>query len=148
MNLILTLFTLNLQKMCEEDILMIQKLAECSREQAEDLLKKAGNVFEALCIYIQAPLQRKERSEQQKFFDDVRQSLAEIEKKSQLGLSGGQSAPSEQVEQKIHLEEKVQQKSCSQVCLPPSPELKAEKQATVYPSQSECSFDLQSSDHK
>lgn len=125
--------------MSEEDVLKLMNLGCCSRETAVSLLERTHNVFEALCLHLEAPLKEKQRSEEQKFFDEIRKNLAEVERKSVANLTGGRSEPSELNESKTHLEEKVPQKSYFPVCLPPSPESEAETPAIVCPSQSECS---------
>ena len=134
--------------MSELDILKLMNLACCSRETAVSLLERTHNVFEALCLHMEAPLKDKPRTEQQKFFDDARKNLAEIERKSVSKLSGGRSEPLEPDDSKTHLEEMARRKSYSQVCLPPSPESEAEIQAIVCPSLSECSSDLELNTHK
>jgi len=107
--------------MSDEEYIM--NMTCCSKEEAIALLEKAGNVFDAVCLFYDAPKPVKKLDKTQSFFTKLREDLAEHEKKCVAALTGTHLPGSvEQVETKTHPEEKVLQNNCSQVCLPPSPE--------------------------
>ena len=100
------------------DVEKIMELACCSREDAERAFTKMGNVLEAVCLLMEAPLPKKERSEQQKFFDDTRNTLAELEKRNAEVLSANRFSGSVPDETQTHLEETSLQNDCSPKCQP------------------------------
>lgn len=107
--------------MSDEEYIM--NMTCCSKEEATALLEKAGNIFDAVCLFYDAPKVEKKLDETQAFFKKLREDLAEHEKKCVEVLnSRHQHGSVEQVETKNHHEEKALQNNYSQVCLPPSPE--------------------------
>jgi len=111
----------------------IMEIAFCSREEAEAALKKAGNVLEALCLLMEAPAPKKERTAQQKFFDDTRNVLAEMEKKNAEILSANRLSGSAPDETQTPREETSPQNNCSPECQPPAQESTEQKQETDGP---------------
>ena len=116
-----------------DDIKVIMDMTFCSLEEAEKALKKTANVFEAICLVMEAFPPKKEKSEHQKFFDGIRETLSVMEIKNAKILSGDRREPLELNEKKTHHEEKVQQNNCSQEYQPVSQELKEQKQEIDYP---------------
>lgn len=105
----------------------------CSREEAEAALKKAGNVLEALCLLMEAPAPKKERTLRQKFFDDARNALAEIDKKTVDALIASRPSGSAPDETQTPREETSPQNNCSPECQPRAQELVEQKQETDGP---------------
>ena len=130
----------------EADIEMIVSLVECSREDAIAALKTHKTVFESVSALMVVPASkdaplRRGRDKVQQEFDNLRKKMEEITQSIEDGLQKKNSTCEDQpefeesVEMPCLPEEKVQQKSCSLECHPPSPELKAETQETAYQSQ-------------
>jgi hypothetical protein len=115
------------------DIEKIMEMAFCSREDAESALKKMGNVFEAVCLLMEAPAPKKERSEQQKFFDDTRQALAELEKNNAEVLNANRLSGLAPDETQTLPEETSLQNNCSPECQPRAQESEEQKQETDGP---------------
>jgi hypothetical protein len=111
----------------------IMEIALCSREDAENALKKTGNDLEAVCLLMEAPKPKKERTTQQKFFDDIRESLADMEKKNVDFLNANRLAGLEQGEKQTLPEETSQQNNCSPECQPRAQESTEQKQETDGP---------------
>lgn len=115
------------------DVEKIMEMTFCSREDAEDAFKKMGNVLEAVCLLMEAPPPKKERTPIQKFFDDTRESLAEMEVKNAEVLNANRFSDLAPDEKQILPEETSQQNDCSQKCQLPVQESKVEKQETDGP---------------
>jgi len=115
------------------DVEKIMELALCSREDAESAFTKMGNVLEAVCLLMEAPLPKKVKTPLQKFFDDTRDSLAELEKRNAEVLNANRLAGSAPDEKQTHHEETSLQNNCSQECQPDVQESKAEKPETDGP---------------
>jgi len=98
------------------DIEKIMDMTFCSREDAEAALKKMGNALEAICFLMEAPLAEKERTSKQKFFDDIRKNLAEMEIRNAEVLSASRYVAVERDEKQIPPEETSQQNNCSPEC--------------------------------
>jgi hypothetical protein len=111
----------------------IMEMTFCSREEAEAALKKAGNVLEAVCLLMEAPPPKKERTVQQKFFDDTRNALAEIEKKCTDVLIASRPSGLAPDEKQTPHEETSLQSNCSQECQPRAQESVEQKQETDGP---------------
>jgi len=136
---------------------MIVDLAGCSEEDAKRVYDEVGDVTEAVDRlipksvhsaekYINKIKPKPEISEEQKWCRYVRGVLKEMDDKRSTSVS--QREPEERSEHCTLREETAQQSSCFQECHLPSLESGAQIQETAYPSQSECSSDLQSSDQK
>ena len=115
------------------DIEKIMDIALCSREDAECALKKTGNALEAVCLLMEAPAPKKERTLKQKFFDNVRESLADMEKKNVDFLNANRLAGLEQGEKQNPPEETSQQNNCSPECQPRAQESTEKKPETDGP---------------
>jgi len=115
------------------DIEKIMEMTFCSREDAETALKKMGNALEAICFLMEAPLKKKERSQQQQFFDEMRRNLAGIEERSIQSISADQLFGSAPDETQTHPEETSLQNNCSPEYQPGVQVSEAEKQETGGP---------------
>ena len=104
------------------DIEKIMEMTFCSREDAESALKKMRNVFEAISLLMDAPPPIKQRTETQKFFDGIRESLAELEKKNAEVLSANRLSGSAPDATQTPHEETSPQNNCSPECQPPAQE--------------------------
>lgn len=135
-----------------EDIVM--DLANCSREDAIAALKIHTNVVDAVDSLMQIELKHggllhKERTQEQKFFDKVRDITTEITRSIEDGLRptcAGQPASEGLTATPSLHEEMVQQNSCSREYHPPSPVSEVQIPEIAYPSQLKCSSDSPSSD--
>ena len=135
--------------MDEQKVQKVMDMASCSEDDAKKCLEKTnGDVFEAICLSMNAIEVEKTLDETQKFFKETRKSLAEVERlcKKRLAISD-QSELSELDEKKNHREEKVQQNNCSNECHPLTLEQEVEIPAIVCPLLSECSCDSQLNNH-
>jgi hypothetical protein len=115
------------------DIEKIMEMTFCSREDAETALKKMGNALEAICFLMEVPLKTKERTQEQKLFDEMRRNLAGIEERSIQSISADQLFGSAQDETQTHPEETSLQNDCSHKCQPDVQASEAEKQETGGP---------------
>ena len=135
--------------MDEQKVQKVMDMASCSEEDAKKCLEKTnGDVFEAICLSMNAIEVEKTLDETQKFFKETRKSLAEVERlcKKRLAISD-QSELLELDEKKNRREEKVQQNNCLNECHPLTLEQEVEIPAIACPSLSECSYDSQSNNH-
>lgn len=115
------------------DIEKLIELTFCSREDAEAAFAKTGNLQEALYLLMNAPAPKKERSQQQKFFDTIRTNLAGMEERNAEVLNANRLVGSAPDEKQTHPEETSQQKSCSPECQPDVQVSEAGKQETDGP---------------
>ena len=115
------------------DIEKIMEMTFCSREDAETALKKMGNVLEAICFLMEAPLKKKERSHQQQFFDTIRNNLAGMEQRNAEVLNANRLVGSAPDETQTHHEETSLQNNCSPECQLGVQASEVEKQETGGP---------------
>ena len=131
-----------------EEIEMICELSGCSKEDAMKSWEEFGDVVEAVDNLLpgKTSKKKKELSEEQQFFKEMRETMKVMDDKRQISLVSHE--PCEQDETQDHHEETFLQNNYFQECQIPSLELKVEKQEIVCQSQSECSYDLQLNDQK
>lgn len=115
------------------DIEKLMELTFCSREDAETAFAKTGNIQEALYLLMDAPPPKKERSDHQKFFDEIRTNLAGMEQRNAEVLSANRLVGSAPDEKQIPHEETSLQNNCSPECQPDVQVSEAEKQETGGP---------------
>jgi hypothetical protein len=131
----------------------IVDLAGCSLEDAKRVYDEVGDVSEALDRLIPKSVHSADKyinklrpvpevTEEQQWCRYVRGVLKTMDDKR--STSASQPEPEERSERCIPHEETVQQSNCSQECQLPSLQSEVQTQETAYPSQSECSSDLQS----
>ena len=136
--------------MDEQKVQKVMLMASCLESDAKNYLEKTnGDVFEAICLSMNAIKIEKPLDETQKFFKETREALAEVERlcKKRLAISD-QSELLELDEKKNHREEKVQQNNCLNEYHPLTLEQEVEIPAIVCPLLSECSYDSQSNVQK
>ena len=134
-----------------EPIDMICAITDCSREDAERVYKKTGNILDAadeLMVKFESKFAKyipakkvAELTEEQKEIQRVRNEMKKFD-----NFISNRPGHEELSVQQARLEETAQQNNCSQQCQLPSLEEEAEKQETACPSLCECSSDLPSSD--
>lgn len=139
--------------MSAEDIEKVMNLAFCNEDEAKDALQKThGDIVDAIDLLLNVPPtagapKKKELDEVQQFFAKMRVTTEEINKSIQEGLE--KSKKSDQHDSSVSVglpalhEGTAQQNSCSQVCPPPSPELKVQTREIACQSQFESIYDLQ-----
>lgn len=135
--------------MDNEKIEKVMDMASCSKEDAERCLNETnGDIFEAICLFMNAKEAKKVLNEEQTFFTETRKALAEVERLcvKRLAISD-QSELLELNEKQNHREEMVQQNNCSQEYHLSSLESKVEIPAIVCPLLSEYSCDSQLNNH-
>ena len=136
---------------------MIVDLAGCSKEDAKRVYDEVGDVTEAIDRlipktihsadkYINKLKPNPEISDEQEWCRYIRGVLKTMDDKRPTSVS--QHEPVERSEHCILREETVQQSNCFQECQLPALQSEVQTQETAYPSQSECSSDLQSSGQK
>jgi hypothetical protein len=136
---------------------MIVDLAGCSPEDAKRVYDEVGDVSEAVNRlipesvhsadkYINKIKPKPEITEEQQWCRYVRGVLKTMDDKR--STSASQHEPVERSEHCTLREETAQQSNCFQECQLPALQSEVQIQETAYPSQSECSSDLQSSDQK
>ena len=128
-----------------EKIKKVMYMACCSEEDAQRCLEESKNdVFEAICLFMNAKEEKKVLDEQQTFFTETREALAEVERLcvKRLAISD-QSELSELNESQTLREEKVQQNNCSEEYHLLTLESEVEIPAIVCPLLSEYSCDSQ-----
>lgn len=130
------------------EIETICELSGCSKEDAMKAWEEFGDVVEAVDNLLpgKTSKKKKELSEEQQFFKEMRETMKVMDDKRQISLVSHE--PSELDETQDHHEETFLQNNYFQECQIPSLESKVEKQEIVCQSQSECSCDLQLNDQK
>ena len=138
--------------MSAEDIEKVMNLAFCTEEEAKEALQKTcGDIVDAIDLLLKVPStagapKKRELDEVQTFFAKMRVTSEEINKSIQEGIEkskkSGQHESSVSVDLPVLREEMAPQSSCSQVCPPPSPELKAQTREIACQSQFESIYDL------
>jgi len=135
--------------MDDKKVEKVMDMACCSKEDAQRCLEQSnGDVFEAICLFMNATEAKKVLDEKQTFFTETRKALAEVERLcvKRLAISD-QSELSELNEKKNHHEEMVQQSNCSEEYRLLTLESEVEIPAIVCPLLSECSYDSQLNNH-
>jgi hypothetical protein len=130
------------------EIETICELSGCSKEDAIKAWEEFKDIVEAVDNLLpgKTSRKRKELSEEQQFFKEMRETLKKMDEKRQINLVARE--PCEQDEKQDHHEEMALQNNCFQECQIPFLELKEQKQEIVCQSQSECFCDLQLNDQK
>ena len=133
-----------------KEVEIICELSGCSVEDGVKAWEEFGNIVDAVDKLLPGkkpvPKKPKKISEDQEKFNEIRklcETMDEIKT-----ISSNQSACEGQVEQLNHHEEMALRNNCSQQCQLPSLEAGVQKQETVCPSQSGCSYDLPLNDQK
>lgn len=129
------------------------ELACCSREEAIELLKKTGNVVDAVSLHMNVPQGKdapkpRQLSMIQQFFKETREEMSKLTESISKGFISDQPEHSEQDEMRSPPVEMVPQNNYLEQCHPLSPELEVQIPEIACLLPSECSSDLQSNAQK
>jgi hypothetical protein len=136
--------------MAEEKVM---ELACCSREEAVELLKKTGNVVDAVSLHMNVPQGKdapkpRQLSKIQTFFKETREEMTKLTESISKGFISDQPEHSEQDEMRSPPVEMAPQSNCLEQCHPLSPVLEVQIPEIACLLPSECSSDLQSNAQK
>ena len=129
------------------------ELACCSREEAVELLKKTGNVVDAVSLHMNVPQGKdapkpRQLSKIQTFFKETREEMTKLTESISKGFISDQPEHSEQDEMRSPPVEMAPQSNCLEQCHPLSPVLEVQIPEIACLLPSECSSDLQSNAQK
>ena len=129
------------------------ELASCSREEAIELLKKTGNILDAVSLHMNVPQGKdapkpRQLSMIQQFFKETREEMTRLTESISKGFTSNQSEHSGQDELQSPPVEMVPQNNCLEQCHPLSPVLEVQIPEIACLLPSECSSDLQSNAQK
>ena len=129
------------------------ELACCSREEAVELLKKTGNVVDAVSLHMNVPQGKdapkpRQLSKIQTFFKETREEMTKLTESISKGFISDQPEHSEQDEMRSPPVEMAPQSNCLSPSRPPSPVSEVQIPEIVCLLPSECSSDLQSNAQK
>ena len=130
------------------------ELACCSRDEAIELLKKTGNVLDAVSLHMNVPKGKdapkpRQLSAIQQFFKETREEMTALTESISKGfIASDQAAPSEYSEMQAPPVEMAPRNSCLGQCHPLSLESVVQIPEIACQSPSVCFSDLQSNDQR